>query len=376
MTASRYAADIDLENLNTSHALAVLGVEPGSFVLDIGAADGSVARRLLERGCRVVGVEVEPEAAREAERFCEQVIVGDVEALDLSAAVDGARFHVVLLLDVLEHLHEPLATLKAAADLLKPGGRMILSVPNVTHAAVRLQLLSGRFTYTDTGLLDRTHLHFFDRQGLEQLLAEAGLTVLDRMRTVAGVTETEIRIDPATFQAETMSVAMGDDDAETYQFVYVVVPGAGPTSPGPASLGEMLQRRAFEAERMRAEAATYAGTLKERVGELEHDRAGLAGQLAEARERIVELEDELRRRMTDLELKHDEFRAVKMDIAVKDEQLALLKAELAPLRTTLYQIEAIGGYARHRIGTASARRFPALHRRLKRILEQVSDRRS
>jgi 2-polyprenyl-3-methyl-5-hydroxy-6-metoxy-1,4-benzoquinol methylase len=375
LTASRYSADIDLNNLNTSHALAILGVEPGSVVLDIGAADGSVARQLAERGCRVTGIERDPDAARIAERICERVIVGDVEALELPDALDGATFDVVLVLDVLEHLHDPIATLKAAAGRLGPAGRMIVSVPNVTHAAVRLQLLSGRFQYTDTGLLDRTHVHFFDRPGLEQLLAQAGLTVLDRMRTVAGLTETEIPIDPDAFQAETVALAMRGEDAETYQFVYVVAAGPIKDRPEATSLGEALQRRAIEAERLRAEAEAYVETLQARIGELERELADTRERSTEAHDRVEEVEAELRSRMTELERVHDDLRHARLNVAVKNEQLAVLQAELLPIRATLQQIERVTGYVRHRVGTAASKRFPRLYRRLKRILDELAERR-
>jgi 2-polyprenyl-3-methyl-5-hydroxy-6-metoxy-1,4-benzoquinol methylase len=374
LTASRYSADIDLNNLNTSHALAILGIEPGSVVLDIGAADGSVARQLVERGCRVVGIELDRAAARAAERTCERVIVGDVEALDLARELDGATFDVVLLLDVLEHLREPIATLKGAAARLKPAGRMIVSVPNVTHAAVRLQLLSGRFEYTDTGLLDRTHLHFFDRPGLERVLAQAGLNVLDRMRTVAGLTETEIPIDPDAFQAETVALAMSGEDAETYQFVYVVAPGPLTSKPEATSLGEALLSRAIQAERLRAEAEAFVEVLRTRIAELERELADTGGRESEARERVEALESELGSRMAELEETHDQLRYAKLDVAVKDEQLAELQAELLPIRATLERIERVGEYARHRLGTATSKRFPRLHRRLKRIVDSVAER--
>jgi 2-polyprenyl-3-methyl-5-hydroxy-6-metoxy-1,4-benzoquinol methylase len=285
LTASRYSADIDLDNLNSSHALAILGVEPGSTVLDIGAADGSVARRLVERGCRVVGIELDRTAARAAEEACERLIIGDVEALDLAEVLEGATFDLVLMLDVLEHLRDPVATLKAAAGRLGQGGRMIVSVPNVTHAAVRLQLLSGRFQYTDTGLLDRTHLHFFDRPALERMLAQAGLTILERMRTVAGLTDTEIPIDPDAFQAETVALAMSGEDSETYQFVYTVQPGPSKEQPEAVSLSEALQRRAIEAERLRAEAEAFVETLRDRIGGLEQELASARQRESEAEER-------------------------------------------------------------------------------------------
>jgi 2-polyprenyl-3-methyl-5-hydroxy-6-metoxy-1,4-benzoquinol methylase len=381
LASTRYTVEIDLEAADTSQALAVLEVPAGSLVLDVGAADGSVARRLVERGCRVVAVEADRKSASAAEQVCELVVVADVETLDLGAALDGLEFDVVLLLDVLEHLRDPLATLRAAVARLKLGGRVIVSVPNVTHAALRLQLLSGRFQYTDTGLLDRTHLHFFDRPALERLLAEAGLTVLDRLRTVSGLTETEIPIDPEAFPAETIALALGDADAETYQFVYVATPGERAGATDAVSLGEALQRRASEAERACAEAANYARSLEERVAELDRERGQLEGLGAQAHERAVSLEAELRERMRELEAMHDELEHAKLDIAVKDAQLVQLHGELAPLHAKLDQLDDLLGYVRRRVVDrivnrvgAITRRAPVLHRVLKRAKKRLARR--
>lgn len=376
---TRYTADIDLEAANTSQALAVLSVQPGSLVLDIGAADGSVAQRLAERGCRVIAVEIDSKAARAADEVCERVVVADVEQLDLVATFESVEFDAVLLLDVLEHLRDPLSTLRAAAAQCKPGGRIVVSVPNVTHAAMRLQLLAGRFPYTDCGLLDRTHLHFFDRSGLERLLAGAGLSVTERMRTSAGLTETEIPIEPDEFPEQVVSLALNDPDAETYQFVYVATPMPSPTVPGEtASLGETLQRRARQAERVRAEAEGYARSLEVRVGELELERQRLATKEAQERDRVAELERELRIRMQELDQKHTELEYAKRGMAMKDAQLVHLHAELAPLRARLDQLEHMLGSTRRfmigRIGSVT-RRVPILHRALKRASARVADRR-
>ena len=369
----RYTVEIDLEAADTSQALAILAAPPGSLVLDVGAADGSVAHRLVERDCRVIAIESDSAAASVAERHCERVVVGDVESLDLADAVDGLEFDVVLLLDVLEHLRDPLMTLKAAAGRVKPGGRVIISVPNVTHSALRLQLLAGRFQYTELGLLDRTHLHMFDRPALEQLVAEAGLTVLDRMRTTAGLTETEIPIDPDAFPQEAIALALSGEDAETYQFVYVATPGTA--RPDIASLGETLQHRATEAERVRSEAAVYARSFEALVAELEQERERVAQSEAEARERLAWLESELGRRMEELEFEHEQLEHAKMDIVVKDAYLAQLQAELAPMRARLDRLEEVMGYARHRIVdrvSAATKRFPGVHRALKRVAERMA----
>src|SRR5579859_5951000 len=140
MARSRYSASIDLANLNDAHSLGILSVPAGSRVLDIGAADGSVARVLKERGCRVWAVELEAAVARQARRHCEQVVQGDVEALDLAAEFDSLSFDAILLLDVLEHLREPQRVLREAAALLAPSGRVVASIPNVSHADLRLHL--------------------------------------------------------------------------------------------------------------------------------------------------------------------------------------------------------------------------------------------
>src|SRR5215207_1882662 len=109
--ASKYETRIDLENKNSSHALIVELVGHGKRVLDVGCAAGDLAEVLTEHGCKVTGIEIDPEAARQAERRCERVIVGDVEDLDLSGNLDDESFDVIVLGDVLEHLKDPLRTL-------------------------------------------------------------------------------------------------------------------------------------------------------------------------------------------------------------------------------------------------------------------------
>lgn len=375
MGPSRYTAEINLEEVNTSHALAILDVPPGSLVLDIGTADGSVARRLVERDCRVVGIELDPDAARAAERYCERVVIGDVENLDLATAVNGLEFDVVLLLDVLEHLRDPVAVLKAAANRLGPGGRAIISVPNVTHASLRLQLLAGNFEYTETGLLDRTHLRFFDRPAVERLVTQAGLTVIDRMRTSAGLTQTEVPIDPDAFPTEAVELALSGEDADTYQFVYVVAPGQ-PRIAGreTLSLGEALQRRAREADRVRAEAEAYVRVLEARVAELESEIVHKGQAEEQARERALWIEEELRSRMGEIEHHQEQLEYLNLELAIKDEQLSTLRAELTPIRTRADRLEQTLGYARHLIvdrASAATKRVPPAHRVLKRAAERI-----
>jgi 2-polyprenyl-3-methyl-5-hydroxy-6-metoxy-1,4-benzoquinol methylase len=160
------------EHRHRAHAKLLAAVGTGNRVLDVGCSSGYLARPLSERGDTIVGIELDPEAAREAERFCERVLVGDVEMMELP--LEPASFDVVLCGDVVEHLRDPVAALARLRPFLKPDGRLVLSTPNVANWAIRLSLLAGRWRYTDRGILDRSHTHLFTRATLREAIERAG----------------------------------------------------------------------------------------------------------------------------------------------------------------------------------------------------------
>jgi 2-polyprenyl-3-methyl-5-hydroxy-6-metoxy-1,4-benzoquinol methylase len=160
------------ERRHRAHAKLLAAVGTGKRVVDVGCSSGYLARPLSERGNTIVGIELDPQAAHEAEQFCERVLVGDVETMDLP--LESGTFDVVLCGDVVEHLRDPVAALARLRVLLKPGGRIVLSTPNVANWAIRLSLLGGRWRYTDRGILDRTHTHLFTRATLAEALRQAG----------------------------------------------------------------------------------------------------------------------------------------------------------------------------------------------------------
>src|SRR3990172_3763433 len=125
-SAPRYRFQVDLSNRGTQPTQLILLVGRNKRVLEVGPATGYITRVLQERGCRVTAVEKDPSAAAAAASSCERVIGGGVEA----------------------------------AKVLRGGGYVVASVPNVAHGSVRLALLDGAFPYTERGLLDYTHLRF------------------------------------------------------------------------------------------------------------------------------------------------------------------------------------------------------------------------
>ena len=147
----------------------------GGRVLDVGCSTGYLAEHLRAAGNTVVGVEVDPAAARLAERWCERVIVGDVERVELPE--ESASFDAIVCGDLIEHLREPCAFLARVRPLLRPGGRLVLTTPNVANWAMRLALLAGRWRYGDRGILDRSHVRLFTRRTLERCLHDAGYAI-------------------------------------------------------------------------------------------------------------------------------------------------------------------------------------------------------
>jgi 2-polyprenyl-3-methyl-5-hydroxy-6-metoxy-1,4-benzoquinol methylase len=237
-----YTADINLANVNDSHAFAVASVPARSDVLDVGAADGSVARVLQQMGCRVWGMEGDVEAAEQASAWCEEVIVGDVEQTELWNGL-GRTFDVILFLDILEHLRDPLGVLRRALGFLADGGHVVLSLPNVAHAAVRAQLLTGRFRYTDLGIIDRTHLRFFDSVSVHELLDESGLVVLDESRVTFPLEGTEIPIETEALDPDLLEHLGNDPGSETYQFLFIAAPvGSAAVATPPFLPARVLQR--------------------------------------------------------------------------------------------------------------------------------------
>src|SRR5436190_7818943 len=105
-----------------------MSVPRGSRVLDLGTADGSVARALKDRGCSVWGIECDARAAADAAQVCDRLIVADLESPQAFDTLDGETFDVVLALDVLEQLRDPARVLRRASAHLRDNGIAIVSI--------------------------------------------------------------------------------------------------------------------------------------------------------------------------------------------------------------------------------------------------------
>lgn len=169
------------EGDGSSHAamLAMLGELRPSRILDLGCSGGLFAERARAVGHHVTGVDyIEIPGVRER---TDHFLVVDLEA-GLPEEVGGG-YDVVVAGDVIEHLTRPMDVLKSIHGVLRPGGELLLSVPNFGHWYPRLRVATGLFGYDRRGILDNTHLRFFTRSTLRRTVRAAGFDILEETAT-------------------------------------------------------------------------------------------------------------------------------------------------------------------------------------------------
>jgi methionine biosynthesis protein MetW len=169
----------DTAHPDDAHSVLMRLIPNGAQVLELGCASGYLSGYMEQKiGCRVTGLEADPTATAIAATRCSEVYTVDLDAPDaLDSAKASAPYDVLLAAAVLEHLKYPERLLTTARDLLKPGARVIVSLPNVAHWSIRLRLLLGRFDYEDYGVMDRTHLRLYTLKTGRALLEAQGYPV-------------------------------------------------------------------------------------------------------------------------------------------------------------------------------------------------------
>jgi 2-polyprenyl-3-methyl-5-hydroxy-6-metoxy-1,4-benzoquinol methylase len=298
---SVYDTRVDRNGPDSAHTAALELVGWNKRVLEVGCAGGHVTTALVDQGCTVVGIEIDPRVAVSAERFAERVVIGDIDAGEVWADPEGERFDVLLLGDVLEHLRDPLGALRRFVTYLEPDGVVVVSLPNIAHGDVRLALLDGTFTYRPTGLLDHTHLRFFTRRTALELLEQAGLVAVALRRIVVPLFASEVVVRRDSVDPSVAAAILEDPDAETYQFVFAAVRDTGDARLRSAMarlphLEDKLRQAEIRLAVARAEAADETMATERFAGELEAARShseALERDAAERSARAKRVEVEL-----------------------------------------------------------------------------------
>ena len=268
-------ASLDLDDLDDPRVLAVGWVPAGAAVLDLGTGDAAVPATLRRTGCKVQAVEIDPVLAAGARGSCDRVVVADLETLDLGSAFGHRSAQVVLALDVLGWLRDPAGLLRRVVDeVLDPDGWIVMTLPNVKHASVRLRLLAGQFL---AGRAVEGHsgiggpLRHFDPAACDALLSGAGLVSIGRRSLAAGIDAETAALageDPGLLRR-----LQADPEAMTATYLVAAVPAGSPLLEDPPLLP------AASAQGAALDAIARAKRIEDRLAELEAQHETLEGIL-------------------------------------------------------------------------------------------------
>ncbi|MBT3967969.1 MAG: glycosyltransferase [Thiotrichales bacterium] len=225
-TPSHYAYKVSADETESvaGKILGLVGI--GKRVLELGCASGSMSKALAEfNHCNVTGVELDPEAAKIAEAYCERIEVADLDHASLTTLFPDEQFDVIIAADVIEHLANPQQVMSDFVKLLSEEGYAIFSTPNIAYAGIIGSLSVGHFSYSDSGLLDQTHRHFFTRHELEADLLAAGLVPaqVESVRLAPSDSEFIEQWSRLT-HSQQQTILEGNPDANVYQWIFKATP--------------------------------------------------------------------------------------------------------------------------------------------------------
>lgn len=287
-----YSFDPAAQN-NTAARVSELALTGGPRVLDIGSGPGWVSRYLAgEHGRQVTCLDYDADAIEALREAGLEAFEVDLEADDWASEIAGESFDVVILADVLEHLRDPARLLQRLIDdkLIAPDGYLVISIPNASHESVIAELAMGDFRYTETGILDETHIRWFTLESLRRLLEGSGFLV-DRIhrttRSLENVGHSERAMDlPPEFRKMLRSL---QGESRTYQFVV----RAHPCSDAHAVA---RQREQYDAERLEwfRERELLRRDLGRATELLEEERAQYRADVETGREQVTALQEQVR----------------------------------------------------------------------------------
>lgn len=223
---SKYDFGLDLEHEN-SLSLIIDMIRPNSEILEFGPANGRLTKYLNNKmHCKVDIVEIDEEAGKEASKYSQisflGEVMGDIEKFEWLKNINNKKYDYIIFADVLEHLHNPKTVLENCNKVLKEDGSIIMSVPNIAHNSVIIDLINDEFKYNKIGLLDNTHISFFTYKSLVRMIEECGYSTTIEKATYNRVGENEI-INNYNCISNLLEKGLKErDNANLYQFVFEI----------------------------------------------------------------------------------------------------------------------------------------------------------
>ncbi|QSZ27765.1 methyltransferase domain-containing protein [Aceticella autotrophica] len=232
------ADDINPNDKNSSLPYIINAISENSVVLDVGCSYGYLGEWLTKnKNCQVYGIDIDEEAL---EYVKERGYYKDVFHLDLDYPENTKDeferfaklqdiFDFAICADVLEHLKNPTNALDFISSKLKLGGQVLISIPNIAHMDIILNLLESKFNYSEFGILDNTHLRFFTKKSFAEWINSANEFYKNKgfkfdAKYLGGTTYiSEFLVDVKNNHAELYNKILGiNNELEILQHIFVL----------------------------------------------------------------------------------------------------------------------------------------------------------
>lgn len=217
-----YDFDLDLESQNTMSVINQW-ILPQSQVLEFGPANGRLTRHLSQnKKCEVTIVEIDVETGKEASQYAKQSFIGEDYGNIEKYYWDNAqeKYDYIVFADVLEHLRDPGAVLARCKKHLKPQGEILVSIPNITHNSIIIDMLNDEFEYGKVGLLDSTHVHFFSCTSFCRMIQSCGIGISEMISIYSRVGDNEISNSYLDVPIEIEQYLRKREEGSVYQYVF------------------------------------------------------------------------------------------------------------------------------------------------------------
>ena len=195
-------------------------IPESSTVLDIGAGNGILAKVLKKTHSKLIidGIEPNPHAAKIAKNDYRNFYCNFFQ--NVKHEIDNEHYDFIILADVIEHTENPLQVLQDLSLHIQKNTKIILSVPNVAFGSVRISLLNGKFDYTDSGILEKTHLRFFTLKTIKKIISNTKFKIETLYFLQRNFLDTEIQDLDINFLS--FYKIYKDELSSVYQFLLVL----------------------------------------------------------------------------------------------------------------------------------------------------------
>ncbi len=214
-------------DMTTDNTLSVMlnRIKINSDVLEFGPANGRMTKYMKEiLNCKIDIVEIDEIAASQASKHSQTSFVGNDEG-DIEkyhwVNIDK-KYDFIIFADVLEHLRNPKKVLENCKQLLKDEGKILISIPNIAHNSIIISLINNDFSYSKTGLLDNTHVHFFTDRTFCKMVSELGYSIEFEKIILSRVGDNEILYNYFNVGRNIKKELRRREKGSAYQYVYEI----------------------------------------------------------------------------------------------------------------------------------------------------------